>query len=84
MMTDGMLPTPTATDNKGGHAPHAMIRKDGKSRTDALRNMPSMVGEHCTQRDGKTSQLNPQFVAEMMGFPPNWTQLPFQSGVTKV
>jgi len=29
---------------------------------------------------GKTSQLNPRFVAEMMGFPPNWTELPFQSG----
>jgi hypothetical protein len=31
----------------------------------------------------KTSQLNPRFVAEMMGFPPNWTELPFQSGETK-
>ena len=29
---------------------------------------------------GKNSQLNPRFVAEMMGFPPNWTELPFQSG----
>jgi hypothetical protein len=30
------------------------------------------------------SQLNPLFVAEMMGFPPDWTILPFQSGETKV
>tara|TARA_R110000803_G_scaffold190011_1_gene252518 strand:+ start:263 stop:661 length:399 start_codon:yes stop_codon:yes gene_type:complete len=29
---------------------------------------------------GKTSQLNPLFVEEMMGFPKNWTALPFQSG----
>jgi hypothetical protein len=29
---------------------------------------------------GAGSQLNPRFVAEMMGFPPNWTELPFQSG----
>jgi site-specific DNA-cytosine methylase len=32
---------------------------------------------------GKTSQLNPRFVAEMMGFPVNWTELPFQSGELK-
>jgi hypothetical protein len=31
---------------------------------------------------GNNSQLNPRFVAEMMGFPPNWTELPFQSGAT--
>jgi hypothetical protein len=30
----------------------------------------------------KDSQLNPRFVAEMMGFPPNWTELPFLSGET--
>jgi hypothetical protein len=33
-----------------------------------------------SQQIGKTSQLNPRFVAEMMGFPPNWTELPFQNG----
>ena len=33
---------------------------------------------------GKTSQLNPLFVEEMMGFPKNWTALPFQSGEKKV
>jgi len=32
---------------------------------------------------GGTSHLNPQFVAEMMGFPTDWTILPFQSGETK-
>src|SRR5690348_2216444 len=34
--------------------------------------------------DSITSQLNPRFVAEMMGFPPNWTELPFQNGEQKV
>jgi hypothetical protein len=29
---------------------------------------------------GGTSHLNPRFVAEMMGFPPNWTELPFLNG----
>jgi hypothetical protein len=28
---------------------------------------------------GKAGLLNPQFVAEMMGFPYNWTELPFLS-----
>lgn len=26
------------------------------------------------------SQLNPRFVAEMMGFPPDWSYLPFLTG----
>ncbi|MBB5440631.1 hypothetical protein HDC92_004334 [Pedobacter sp. AK017] len=30
--------------------------------------------------DGKPGQLNPRFVAEMMGFPVNWTELPFLGG----
>jgi hypothetical protein len=29
---------------------------------------------------GAGSQLNPRFVGEMMGFPENWTELPFQNG----
>jgi hypothetical protein len=32
---------------------------------------------------GITSQLNPRFVAEMMGYPLDWTELPFQSGEQK-
>ena len=32
---------------------------------------------------GATSQLSPLFVEEMMGFPRNWTALPFQSGDEK-
>jgi hypothetical protein len=33
---------------------------------------------------GTASQLNPHFVGEMMGFPLNWTDLPFLSGEKKV
>ncbi len=29
---------------------------------------------------GSGFQLNPQFVGEMMGFPPDWTELPFLNG----
>lgn len=33
-------------------------------RDDALCNIPVMIGQHCQQNDGKTSQLNPLFVEE--------------------
>ena len=79
MALNGMLPTPTASDYQSGYSPSALIRSDGKPRTDMLRSIPSIVGEHCSQRPGKTSQLNPLFVEEMMGFPLMWTTLPFLS-----
>jgi hypothetical protein len=60
----GMLPTPQA--------------QEGEKIT-GLENQDSMT-KRVRQITGKTSQLNPRFVAEMMGFPPNWTELPFQSG----
>lgn len=68
-----MLPTPTATDYKGGGN-----RATEKRQKDKLSNF--MHADHGTT--GKTSHLNPRFVAEMMGFPANWTELPFQSGET--
>lgn len=75
-----MLPTPTSTDYQPSVSPNGMIRKNGAIRNDALRNIPVMMGQHCQQTGGKTSQLNPLFVAEMMSFPPDWTVLPFLSG----
>ena len=48
-------------------------------RDDALCNIPVMIGQHCQQNYGKTSQLNPLFVEEMMGYPLMWTTLPFLS-----
>ena len=64
-MAMGMLPTPTADDNPS--------KNTGKRNQDSLQ-------KRAYQETGKTSQLNPRFVAKMMGFPPDWTQLPFQSG----
>jgi len=60
----GMLPTPQA--------------QEGEKIT-GLENQDSMT-KRVRQITGTTSQLNPRFVGEMMGFPPNWTELPFQSG----
>lgn len=67
----GLLPTPTATsDKKGG-----CTRTDESRQNDTLAHaVHGVLGE-----PGKTSQLNPPFVAEMMGFPPDWLELPFQS-----
>ena len=64
-----LLPTPTADDNPA--------KNTGKRNQDSLQ-------KRAFQDTGKTSQLNPLFVMEMMGFPPNWTVLPFQNGEMKV
>jgi hypothetical protein len=68
-----MLPTVMARDWKGGRTTEALIasgRKETNSLTDAF------------HQPGKTSQLSPQFVMEMMGFPTDWTLLPFLNGET--
>jgi DNA-cytosine methyltransferase len=74
----GMLPTPTTScANHGTKA----SRKDGKTRESEL-NHWATINRDENKATGKTSQLNPRFVGEMMGFPPNWTELPFQNGET--
>jgi len=59
-----MLPTPMAQE-------HDKIT--GKENQDSLT-------KRVRQQTGKTSQLSPLFVEEMMGFPKGWTASPFQSG----
>jgi hypothetical protein len=63
-----LLPTPTMNCYKGG-----AVRADPKRQDDTL-------AHHFASRPGTTSQLNPLFVAEMMGYPVNWTVSPFQNG----
>lgn len=70
MAVNGMLPTPTASCYNTGTPAD---RKDGKARKSQLNHL-------IARKTGHASQLNPLFVAEMMGFPPDWTVLPFQSG----
>lgn len=64
----GMLPTPATRDYKGARTTEA-LEASGRSETNSL---PDRF-----HQPGKTSQLNPRFVEEMMGFPPDWTLLPF-------
>jgi hypothetical protein len=70
-MSMGMLPTPATPDYKGARSTEA-LEEAGRNQTNSL---PDAFAQ-----TGKTSQLNPRFVLEMMGFPPDWTELPFQSG----
>ena len=72
VVENGLLPTPKTQDSR-----HA-LRDRGKS------NLGEEMSELAFQNTGKTSQLSPLFVEEMMGFPRNWTVLPFQSGERKV
>jgi len=64
----GLLPTPKAQDCR-----HA-LRDRGKS------NLGEEISDMNYQITGKTSHLSPQFVMEMMGFPSDWTLLPFLNG----
>ena len=75
MARSGMLPTPTTRDYKGARTKEA-LKKAGRNETN---NLPDAFSQH-----GKSSQLNPQFVLEMMGFPPDWTELPFLNGETNL
>jgi DNA-cytosine methyltransferase len=63
---NGMLPTPAASDhNARGNQPNW----EG-----------SDLGSEINHLLGTRSHLNPRFVAQMMGFPVNWTELPFLNG----
>jgi hypothetical protein len=64
----GLLPTPRASDER-------MHWKTENWKGDDL-------GSHINEMLGTRSHLSPQFVLEMMGFPPDWTLLPFLSGET--
>jgi hypothetical protein len=68
-----MLPTPRV----GG-------QEDYKTRNKRQGHQKAMtyLEANIQYQTGQTSRLNPRFVAEMMGFPPNWTELPFQNGET--
>lgn len=83
----GLLPTPRAADIEGGVVRD--VKNDGKGyyRTNTkgvrwgvkLRDVveSGLLNHLCNCNESDGLKLNPGFVAEMMGFPPNWTELPF-------
>lgn len=68
----GLLPTPTARDWKGAPTLENFERKGKNPQQGSL---PDFFAQ-----TGRSFQLNPLFVAEMMGFPVNWTVSPFLPG----
>ena len=71
----GMLPTPATRDYKGTNSMEHLRGENGNKMTHE-----NQLPNYIKLQTGSNSQLNPRFVAEMMGFPPNWTELPFQNG----
>ena len=65
----GASATPTARDWKGAASPESLEKR---GRIPEKNSLPDFFA-----RTGKSFQLNPLFVAEMMGFPPDWTVSPF-------
>jgi hypothetical protein len=63
----GMLPTPVKSDHQN---------RWKTENWDGTSDLPSVINTAL----GTGSQLSPLFVEEMMGFPKNWTVLPFQNG----
>ena len=61
-MFNGLIPTPTTIGSKGASSIEA-LKKRGRYKPIAD-NLADQFAQH-----GKSSQLNPQFVMEMMGFP---------------
>ena len=68
-MAMGMLPTPRRSDKN-------MHWKTENWKGDDL-------GSQINEMFGTRSHLSPLFVEEMMGFPKNWTTLPFLNGDKK-
>ncbi|WP_342672748.1 DNA cytosine methyltransferase [Alistipes communis] len=68
----GLLSTTTACDAKNNSFPLSHAKRKSGVVHDVMISHPS--------RTGKGSRLNPRYVARMMGFPPDWTELPFRHG----
>ena len=65
-----LIPTPTLQDFTNSTFPPSQLNRN------------HVVGYLMREGISAGSQLNPRFVAEMMGYPPNWTELPFLNGET--
>ena len=84
LAVNGLLPTPTAMEIKHSNRVKGLKEKGAKgmySRKNGAIRPNGLIDflDFNNQVGGKTSQLNPLFVEEMMGFPLMWTALPFLS-----
>ena len=72
LAVNGLLLTPSATDGLRSTMTMDSLKSHNKENANLAEQIAHKVG-------GGTSQLNPLFVEEMMGFPLMWTALPFLS-----
>jgi len=83
LQKEGLLPTPSAFDwNTAQTQEKHQERKQMQKENGINLHYPLKQMVMDINPNGKTSQLSPQFVMEMMGFPTDWTLLPFLSGET--
>ena len=87
MASMGILPTPNSYDWNTAAKPETYLARSQRHKQKnvnlqmSLRQMTMFIPNKVDHPNlGAASQLNPHFVAEMMGFPWNWTDLPFVSG----
>lgn len=66
----GLLPTPVAGEWRD-------TGKAMKTNNYKQQNLSRTIAKNSEEWIGEYTQLNPQFVMEMMGFPTDWTLLPF-------
>jgi hypothetical protein len=79
----GLLPTPSAFDwNTAQTQEKYQERKEMQKDKGINLHYPLKQMAMDINLTGKTSQLSAQFVMEMMGFPTDWTELPFLNGET--
>ena len=74
LAVNGLLLTPSATDGLRSTMTMDSLKSHNKENANLAEQIAHKVG-------GGTSQLNPLFVEEMMGFPLMWTALPFLSPI---
>jgi len=73
---NGLIPSPTAMDSSEATARMRSSQvKEGSMHSVTL----ARAVQSQDSKDGRTSQLNPLFVGEMMGFPLTWPISPFLS-----
>lgn len=72
LAVNGLLITPMAADGMRANMKMQALKNHNKENANLAEQIAHKVG-------GGTSQLNPLFVEEMMGFPLMWTALPFLS-----
>lgn len=72
LIFNNLIDTPISSIWKGTVGQEKLKRKDGKTRTRDMKNLPAIMGI-----SGMGFQLSPLYVQEMMGFPSMWIVSPF-------